>query len=258
VSSRLFIAKPSRSDRCLSTRSHTPRLRTVYSTTIPRLRVHHCLGTASQGGVDRWALTVPRAPLPEGRCDRLSARDCNPCRRALPQLSRSYGLMRRTSILSRPRLYPCTLSLCRLLRAPAGRRPFPALSPRICLQVPGPLPRRSPWCIYSFLPMGHRPSPFPKQVGMPQKSRATTSARRLFSGLPSFTHVQAPGFARHPGRSHRRSGSLDPIRGSRDFYVHAYLGSLPHRAVDMLAVRIEQLTAEGLSPSKIRGLAGRS
>lgn len=109
-----------------------------------------------------------------------------------------------------------------------------------------------------FLPMGHRPSPFPKQVGMPHKSRATTSARRLFSGLQSFAHVQAPGFARHPGRSHRRSGSLDPIRGRRDFYVHAYLGSLPHRAVDMLAVRIEQLTAEGLSPSKIRGLAGCS
>ena len=47
-------------------------------------------------------------------------------------------------------------------------------------------------------------------------------------------------------------------KGSRDFYVHAYLGLLPRRAVDMLAVRIEQLTAEGLSPSKIRGLAGRS
>jgi len=36
------------------------------------------------------------------------------------------------------------------------------------------------------------------------------------------------------------------------------LASLPLRAVDMLTVRIEQLTVEGLSPSKIRGLAGRS
>jgi hypothetical protein len=49
-----------------------------------------------------------------------------------------------------------------------------------------------------------------------------------------------------------------PAQGSRDFYVHAELGSLPPRAVDMLTVRIEQLTVEGLSPSKIRGLAGRS
>ncbi len=46
--------------------------------------------------------------------------------------------------------------------------------------------------------------------------------------------------------------------GGRGFYVHAYLGSLPLRAVDILTVRIEQLTVEGLSPSKIRGLAGRS
>ena len=49
-----------------------------------------------------------------------------------------------------------------------------------------------------------------------------------------------------------------PTLGSRGFYVHAYLGLLPRRAVDMLAVRIEQLTAEGLSPSKTRGPAGRS
>ena len=51
---------------------------------------------------------------------------------------------------------------------------------------------------------------------------------------------------------------LPPTLGSRGFYVHAYLGSLFPRAVDMLAVRIEQLTAEGLSPSKTRGPAGRS
>ena len=166
--------------------------------------------------------------------------------------------MRPTSILSQPRFYPCALSLCRLLRAPAGRRPFPALSPRIFLQVPGPLPRSSLRCTCSLLPTGHRPSPFPNRVGTAQNPARRLPYGAWFSGLQSFTHVQAPGFARHPGRSHRRSGSLDPIRGSRDFYVHAELGSLPPRAVDMLAVRIEQLTAEGLSPSKIRGLAGRS
>jgi hypothetical protein len=54
-----------------------------------------------------------------------------------------------------------------------------------------------------------------------------------------------------------RAGHSNHTLGSRDFYVHAYLGSLPPGAVDMLAVRIEQLTAEG-APSKIRGLAGRS
>ena len=150
------------------------------------------------------------------------------------------------------------MSLCRWLRAPAGSRPFPALSPRIFPRLPGPLPRRSPWCTYSFLPTGHRPSPSPKWVGTPQISRTTTSVRRLFTRLQSFANVQASGFARHPGRSHRRACYCNHTLGGRDFYVHAYLGSLPPRAVDMLAVRIEQLTAEGLSPPKTRGLAGRS
>ena len=54
------------------------------------------------------------------------------------------------------------------------------------------------------------------------------------------------------------SSANSPILGGRDFYVHAHLGPLPRRAVDMLTVRIEHLTAEGLPPSKIRGHAGRS
>jgi hypothetical protein len=54
----------------------------------------------------------------------------------------------------------------------------PALSPRIFPRLPGPLPRRSPWCICSFLPTGHRPSPSPKWVGTPQNS-----AQRLPYGV---------------------------------------------------------------------------
>jgi len=63
---------------------------------------------------------------------------------------------------------PRSAGLCRLLSAPAGHSTFPALPPRILPQMPGPLPRRSPWCTYSFLPIGHRPSPFPNWVGTPQ------------------------------------------------------------------------------------------
>jgi len=89
--------------------------------------------------------------------------------------------------------------------APAGSRPFPALSPRIFPQVPGPLPRRSLWCSYSL--SSHRTSAFPcpSQGRQPTNSHTTTSVRRCFSELQSFTHVQAPGFARHPGRSHRKA-----------------------------------------------------
>ncbi len=46
--------------------------------------------------------------------------------------------------------------------------------------------------------------------------------------------------------------------GSRGFYVRAEPVLLPSQASDMLAVRIGQLTAWGLTPHKIRGLAGRS
>ena len=51
----------------LSARAHTPLIRTVYHATIPRLRFHRVSGTASHDGVVRWAITAPRAPLPEGR-----------------------------------------------------------------------------------------------------------------------------------------------------------------------------------------------
>ena len=37
--------------------------------------------------------------------------------------------------------------------------------------------------------------------------RTATSVRGSFSGLQTFAHVQASGFARHPGRSYRRASS---------------------------------------------------
>jgi flavin-dependent dehydrogenase len=46
--------------------------------------------------------------------------------------------------------------------------------------------------------------------------------------------------------------------GSRGLYVHAYLGLLPPRAVDMLTVSFGQLMVRGRSPLKIRSLVGCS
>jgi hypothetical protein len=105
---------------------------------------------------------------------------------------------------------------------------------------------------------------FPEDIGLYQPESGSalnnpstaTSVLRGISGLQSFANVQASRFARHPGCTYRRVPIGTP--GSRGFYVHAYLGSLPPRAVDMLAVRIEQLTAWGLSPHKIRSLVGCS
>ncbi len=47
-------------------------------------------------------------------------------------------------------------------------------------------------------------------------------------------------------------------RSSCDLYLHAYHGSLPPRAADMLTVQTEQLTARGLSPLQIDSLLGCS
>jgi hypothetical protein len=121
--------------------------------------------------------------LPKGRCYLHSARDSNPCRRALPRLYRSYWLMRRTYILSQPRFYPCTMSLCRLLRAPAGSSSFPTLFLRIFLYVQGPLPRRLLWCTHPFLPTRHRPSRRCHPVGAFARIHAlATSAWATFRG----------------------------------------------------------------------------
>lgn len=53
---------------------------------------------------------------------------------------------------------PYTIGLCRLLPAPAGRWPFPALSLQVFHWMLDPLPRQFPWCFYPFLPTEHRPS----------------------------------------------------------------------------------------------------
>ena len=157
-----------------------------------------------------------------------------PPRRAWTALS--VGATRPSSLLRThaPDLKPLALSacalgasLCRLLRDPAGRRSFPALSPQIFPQMLGPLPRRFSWCTYPLLPRRHRPLPTWERLGNTHTCRTATSVRGSFSGLQTFAHVQASGFARHPGRSYRRASSR---RGA------AVASTSEHRTVCSLAV----------------------
>lgn len=252
-----FLTQPSRTNGSLSARPHTPLIRTVYSATSPRLRCHRLPGTESHDGVVLQAITVPRAPSPERRRYLHLARDSYPRRQALPRLCRSYGLMRRTEILPRPRVPPCAASLCRWLRAlllavgPSRRYLRESFSR--CLDP------------YPGAPHGASTRFFPWDIGLPHflsgsACHKSPAQRRRCGGCSrGCSHslmFRPPGLLATQVVPTAWYGSH--TKGSRDFYVHAYLGSLPHRAVDMLAVRIEQLTAEGLSPSKIRGLAGRS
>lgn len=276
---------PSQNEASLSADSHPPQLIPVY---FPGRSVVHRPWIE----LVRLLLEPPSAqsPFARSRCD-LSRRGC------LRHVSERYpAVIATTSSCASPtpshRLWsqPRSAGLRRSLSAPAGHSTFPALPPRILPQMPGPLPRRSPWCTHSFLPTEHRPSPFPNWVGTPQNPYNDVSTAVGFEAAAihscSGLRVCSPPRSFPPQRSLRvrrmcRSGRVRwvsqrfrtgpqsdshgyspnafPLQlGSRGFYVHAHLGLLPRRAVDMLAVRIEQLTAEGLSPSKTRGHAGRS
>jgi hypothetical protein len=150
------------------------------------------------------------------------------------------------------------MSLCKLLRTPAGIRPFPALSPRIFPQMLAPIPRWSSWCSHPFLPRRHRPSSSGDRLG-----NSTTSpysdfrTGRVSRGCSDFVMFRPPGLLATQIAPTTMCPYCSTL-GSRGFYVPAYLGLLPPRAGDMLAARIGQLTAWGLSPHKIHGLAGRS
>ena len=112
-------------------------------------------------------------------------------RSALPDPPRSYGLMRQTSSLWHPLLSlwaPVFAGCCEALLA-------------------GGPSRRFSWCTYPLLPRRPRPSPTWERLGNTHTCRTATSVRGSFSGLQTFAHVQASGFARHPGRSYRRASS---------------------------------------------------
>ena len=146
-------------------------------------------------------LLCPHEGLPR------TTRRLAPRQRVLPLLHHSYELMRQTKFLPASSVAPIPRGLCRLSSVPAARWPFPTLSPPLFPQMLGPLPRRFSRCTYPLLPRRHRPSPAWEWLGNTQTVRTATSVRGSFSGLQTVLHVQASGFARHPGRSYRRASS---------------------------------------------------
>jgi len=91
--------------------------------------------------------------------------------------------MRQTQRLLSALVFPPPIGLCRLSSLPAAPRPFPTLSLRIFLYVPGPLPRWLLWCIYPFLTTRLRPSQRCHPVGAFTMIHASaTSAWGTFRG----------------------------------------------------------------------------
>ena len=111
--------------------------------------------------------------------------------------------------------------------------------------------------------MVHLPVSSHRNIGLPQANNGSAfpqrSVQRLQYGsdfetavipLCSGPQVCSPLRSLPPQSKINQSGC--------DFYVRASHGSLPHRAPDMLVVRIGQLTTWGLTPHKILGIASCS
>ena len=100
---------------------------------------------------------LTESPFAHRRCYPLLGRRPAPPRPALPGLHYSYWLMRRTECLPSTPALTSTTGLCRLLRAPAGRRSVPALSPQSLHRSLDPYPATTSGCTYPFLPRRQRP-----------------------------------------------------------------------------------------------------
>jgi hypothetical protein len=176
-----------------------------------------------------------------------------PCRKALPFLHSSYGLMGQTKTLLPSSVVPITTGLCRLLPVPAGRWPFPTLSSQAFLKVPGPIPR--------WVSVVHSPVTSHRNIGLPRISSGSASpqlpAQRFqcganISGLQSFLYVQAPRFVRLSDRSYH---SIKYHWAASGFYFQASHGLLPPHALDMLTARIGQLTVGDFHPIRLATLS---
>src|SRR4249920_2022185 len=107
--------------------------------------------------------------------------------------------------------------------------------------MPGPLPRWLTGCACSFLPLSRRPSPNSRWVGCTTIIRSTTSERGVFRGCSHSLIFEPPSLL--PPRSFPPFDILPGAEGGRGVYIQAQRGLLPPHALDMLAVRTEQLTA---------------
>ena len=124
------------------------------------------------------------------------------------------------------RLSPRLAGLCRLPPAPAGKWPFPALSPQSLYRCLSPYPASPPWCTCPFLPRELRPHPRVDGFGTPTMSPQCNFNGGVFSGLQLFLNVQAPILARPPGCTHRLA--LCSAKGGRAVYTTQWTCGYPH------------------------------
>ena len=87
-------------------------------------------------------------------------------------------------------------------RSLPGRWPFPTLSLQSLRRCLDPYPAVSSKCLCSLLPWRQRPHLRRQRFGTPLYPCNATSTGNSFSGLQSFTNVQAPTLVRPSGCTH--------------------------------------------------------
>jgi hypothetical protein len=149
-----------------------------------------------------WRPPLTESPFTCGRCYPPSGRPLESPQRALPLLHRSYGLMRQTTPLP-----PSSVSLRQWVCAGCRKSLLGHGPSRRCLR------ESFPRCLdpYPGGSSGANARYFPEDIGLRHVGTGSALHSNPYSdfrtgdltGLQSFAHVQASGFARHPGRSHR-------------------------------------------------------
>jgi hypothetical protein len=170
----------------------------------------------------------PRVPLPAARC-------CLPQRDVKHHVRGRYSsFIAHTDSCARPNPPPTTSVLlspsgpCRLSPVPAGRSPFPTLSPQSLYKCLDPYPVVFFQCVYSFLPGRHRPHVTWETFGTPDNPCNATSTESRITGLQSFAYVQAPILVRPPDCTYRCGSQMENLAAPRNLPMSfKHLGRCP-------------------------------
>ena len=132
---------------------------------------------------------------------------------------------------------------------PAGKRPFPTLSPQSLYRCKDPYPAAFLRCSCPFLPEGLRSHSCSERFDTPIIRRYATSTTGDISGLQSFHNVQAPILVRPSGCTHHWTSKC-PGRPGR--LHHASPGWLPIPRCGITTCLNRAIGTAGLSPAGLR------
>ena len=131
----------------------------------------------------------------------------------------------------RLRSLPWSVSPGRLSPVPAGRWPFPTLSPQSLYRSLDPYPAAPLRCFGPLLPEGHRPRLRSHGLGAPENRRNATSTTREFRGCSHSVMFRLPYL---PGPPIAPTAAAQRPQGGRALYATQCPRGYPSSAVALL------------------------